>query len=249
MVLSELQNLTSNSKKFIVIACDSLILLSTTSYFLLPIIDSFSKFIFLFVPSFIIFMTLMEKSGGFSEVIQNYSAERLLLHAYPILYFIFLVFLIFVIEKLGIITDYFIQNINLSVLVAATSKVFAFSFALISLSRVLAKVLIYGRNNNSNRVYIFGTGSNARNLYNLYVNSNEFSIVGFITTNKENSGRYLFGKKIISFKKSKKLFEKNSLFSVFLALDNDELDKRAEIITDLSSLKVTVKSIPSYMNL
>ena len=248
MVLSELQNLTSNSKKFIVVTCDFLILLATTSYFLLPIIDSFSKFIFLFVPSFIIFMTLMEKSGGFSEVIQNYSAERLLLHAYPILFFIFLVFLIFVIEKLGIITNYFTQNISLSVLVAATSKVFAFSFALISLSRVMAKVLIYGgvSNKNSNRVYIFGTGSNARNLYNLYSNSNEFSIVGFITTNKENSGRYLFGKKIISFKKSKKLFEKNSFFSVFLALDNDELDKRAEIITDLSNLRVTVKSIPSY---
>ena len=47
-------------------------------------------------------------------------------------------------------------------------------------------------------------------------------------------------------KNQKNYLKKIAYFLYSFALDNDELDKRAEIITDLSSLKVTVKSIPSY---
>ena len=77
----------------------------------------------------------------------------------------------------------------------------------------------------------------------MYENSNEYEIQGFITSNKENSGRYLFGKKIISFKKAARIFKSNNFYNVFLALDESEKEDRSKIINDLSSLKITVKSI------
>ena len=190
----------------------------------------------------------MERYGGFSEVIKNYSAERLLVHAAPLIIFSLFFIFLFLFDQQGLTPSIFIDPIPFNYAVSSIVKVFAFSFTLISLSRVLAKVLIYGRSSSigSKKVYVFGTGENARDLFHMYENSNEYEIQGFITSNKENSGRYLFGKKIISFKKAARIFKSNNFYNVFLALDESEKEDRSKIINDLSSLKITVKSIPSY---
>ena len=112
----------------------------------------------------------------------------------------------------------------------------------------MAKVLIYGISSSTDatKVYIFGIGESARDLFTIYSQNEIYDIVGFISSDKDNFGRSLFGKKIISFKQAIKIFKKNNRFNVFLALDQEETSKRASIINSLSDIAVTVKSIPSY---
>ena len=61
------------------------------------------------------------------------------------------------------------------------------------------------------KVYIFGIGESARDLYSIYSQNSDYDICGFISNDKQNSGRSLFGKKIITFKKALKIFKTRSL--------------------------------------
>lgn len=209
-------------------------------------INDFYFFALLFL-IVLIYSIYMEFLGGFSEVLKSYTTDRLLVHAIPILLSSLIVFLAFSYEYSNgyrIFEDY----LYLRYVAFALLAFVAASFTSITLTRIIAKLLIYGRNHdiNARKVYIFGINDSARDLYSIYNEHSDYEIIGFITTDKNNQNRTLFGKKIISFKKALKLFKKDNSYNVFLALEKEESLKRPEIINQLSNLAITVKSIPSY---
>ena len=208
----------------------------------------FTQFVYIFIIFLVIavfYSAFTELFGGFSEVLQNYTAERLLVHAHPLGCDIIVLLAYFYEAIYGYV---FLEWPGLRYIALSLLAFIASSFTSITLTRIFAKLLIYGRNHNSNasKVYIFGINDSARDLYSIYSASKDFEIIGFITFDKNNQNRTLFGKKIISYKKALKTFSKDNRYTVFLALGEDESKERASIINDLSDLAITVKSIPSY---
>jgi len=240
-------SLKANQKKTIVIINDIFILAFVHWLFIAPsLLDSFSAFSS-FLVLILLFLLLMEYFGGFTEVIRNYSAERLIIIALPITIYSLLYLLAFFLSSNLIENGIFKSLITLENIFSNIIGAFATSFTMISLSRVCAKIILYGGNGGGSvKVFIAGIGQNARDLYQLYVDNNDYEIIGFITLNKENSGRSLFGKKILTLKKAIKELKKIRSSNVFLALENEELSERPHIINELSNLAITVKSIPSY---
>ena len=242
-----LTKLHKNNKKFIVFLNDLVHLAIAHQIFLAPSLASSSSLLLSFFSLILIYTVFTEFVGGFSEVISTYSVERILTHVIPISIFSAGYTLVVIFENIND-NYYFFNPLPWKYVLFNVIAGFTVSFTLITFSRLMAKVLIYGKDNNSalEKAYIFGTGVAARDLYSIYSQSDDYNIVGFITTDKQNFGRSLFGKEIISFKKAVKNFKKNNNFNVFLALDEQEEEKRSEIINQLSSIAVTVKSIPSY---
>ncbi len=246
-MLEHLTKLNKNNKKFFVFINDLLLLAVAHQIFLAPSLSTSSVLLLSFLVLVVIYALIMETLGGFSEVIKSYSVERILTHLIPLFIFCAGYLLVFIYENLN--SDYFFfKKLQLNFLLYNVFAGLTVSFSLITFSRLMAKVLIYGINSSSDAtsVYIFGIGESARDLFTIYSQNENYDIVGFISSDKDNFGRSLFGKKIISFKKAIKIFEKNNKFNVFLALDQKESSKRASIINSLSDIAVTVKSIPSY---
>ncbi len=241
-------NLKKHQKKSIVILNDTILLAIVHATFLSPLLNGYYSSINSFLVFFLIFIFFMEYFGGFTEVIKNYSAERIIVHAMPMVVFSTIFLLVFFYEIFDNRSILFKENLIIQNVLTNVLASFTTGFTIISLSRVFAKILLYGRyvDSNATKVYIFGIGTSARDLFQLYSDSSEYEILGFITTNKENSGRSLFGKRIFSFKKAIKHIKEDNNVNVFLALEGDELVDRPQIINELSSLAITVKSIPSY---
>ena len=242
-----LTTLNKNNKKLTVFLNDIFHLGVAHQIFLATPLASYSSLLISFTSLLLIYAVLMELLGGFSEVIKSYSAERILTHLIPLTIFTAGYGLIFVYESINDNFTFF-KPMSLRYVVFNVIAGYTVSFSLITFSRLMAKVLIYGTSTISGaaRVYIFGIGTSARDLFSLYTENENYDILGFITNDKDNFGRSLFGKEIISFKKAKKVFKKDNNFNVFLALEQDDLQNRAEIINELSNIAVTVKSIPSY---
>ena len=247
-MLKQLTQLKKNQKKIIVALNDFFFLSVSYQIFLSDYVSGTIFNALLFTCFIAIYFVFMEVSGGFSEVIKNYSAERLLIHAFPIAIFSSIYLSAFFYESINLEYLVFQSWSNLRVISFAVLAGFTASFTLITFSRVVAKIILYGSafNPNATQVYIFGIGPNARELYSLYSENGDFDMKGFITLDKENHGRSLFGKEIISLKKAQKKFKKNSKFNVFLALEGNDAKNRSHIINTLSPLAVTIKSIPTY---
>mgnify|MGYP001164159956 CR=1 FL=1 len=242
-----LKKLNKNNKKFIVFLNDIFHLAVAHQIFLAPSLASSSSLLISFISLTIIYATLMELLGGFSEVIRSYSAERILTHLIPLTIYTVSYSLVFVYESLNDSFQFF-KSLPFRYVIFNIIAGYTVSFTLITFSRLMAKVLLYGSNSVSGatKVYIFGIGPSARDLFSIYSENDNYEILGFITNDSENFGRSLFGKEIISFKKALKIFKRNNDFNVFLALEQDETKSRSEIINALSDIAVTVKSIPSY---
>ena len=246
-MFQNLTKLNKNNKKLIVFGNDLLHLAIAHQIFLAPSLSNSTSLILSFCLLTLIYAVLMELLGGFSEVIKSYSAERILTHLIPLTIFTVSYSLVFVYESLN--NDYnFFKAYPFRYVVFNIIAGYTVSFTLITFSRLMAKVLIYGNSSISGakKVYIFGIGASARDLFSIYSQDDNYEISGFITNDKDNYGRSLFGKEIISFKKALKIFNKDNNFNVFLALEQEESSNRAQIINSLSDIAVTVKSIPSY---
>lgn len=242
-----LAKLNKNNKKLTVFLNDIFHLAIAHQIFLATPLASSSSLFISFLSLVIIYASLMELLGGFSEVIKSYSAERILTHLIPLTIFTAGYALVFVYESLN---DNFVffKQLPFNYLFFNVIAGYTVSFSLITFSRLMAKVLIYkgATISGATRVYIFGTGTSARDLFSLYSENQNYDILGFITMDEDNFGRSLFGKEIISFKRAKKIFTKDNRFNVFLALEQEDFNNRADIINELSNIAVTVKSIPSY---
>ena len=246
-MFKKLTELNKNNKKTIVFLNDILLLGIAHQFFLASSLLNSSSLFLSFFSLILIYVLIMETLGGFSEVIKSYSVERILTHLVPLFIFTAGYSLVFLYETINddffffkeVPPKFFLYNILASLTV---------SFTLITFSRLAAKAMIYGivSASGANKVYIFGIGESARDLYSIYSQNSEYDIYGFISNDKQNSGRSLFGKKIITFKKALKIFKNDNKFNVFLALDDDEITNRPSIINALSNIAVTVKSIPSY---
>ena len=246
-MLQFLTKLNKNNKKIFVFVNDLIHLAIAHQIFLASPLNGSYSIVISFIVLALVYAALMEFLGGFSEVIKSYSAERILTHLIPLSIFIAGYGLVYLYESLNEIF-YFFRDISWRYALFNIIAGFTVSFTLITFSRLMAKVLIYGSNSitGATKVYIFGIGPSARDLFSIYSQNDDYNILGFITTDKDNFGRSLFGKQIISLKKAIKIFKKDNDFNVFLALDKDESSSRSEIINNLSNLAVTVKSIPSY---
>ena len=246
-MLSRLTFLRKEQKKAIVFVNDIFHLAISFNIFLSFAFGDiiFQTIIFLFV--ILIYSIFMEFFGGFAEVLKDYTTDRLIAHAIPIALVSTFIMLFYFYETNNSFM-FFNSWIGLRNIGFAALSFAAASFTSITFSRILAKLLIYGRsvNINATKVFIFGIGDSARSLFSIYSDSDEYEIIGFITFDKNNQNRTLYGRRIISYKKAIKLFNKNNKYTVFLALDSNEADERANIINDLSNLAITVKSIPSY---
>ncbi len=242
-----LTNFNKNNKKLIVFLNDIFHLAVGHQIFLATPLASSSSLLISFISLVVIYAILMELLGGFSEVIKSYSAERILIHLIPLTIFSASYALVFVYESINNNFVYF-KQVPFRYLIFNVIAGYTVSFSLITFSRLMAKVMIYGSTtiSGATRVYIFGIGTSARDLFSLYSENENYDIVGFITNDKDNFGRSLFGKEIISFKKAKKIFKKDNSFNVFLALEQEDFTNRADIINELSNTAITVKSIPSY---
>ncbi len=242
-----LKKLNKNNKKFIVFLNDICHLALAHQIFLAPSLATSTSLFISFISLTLIYAILMELLGGFSEVIRSYSAERILTHLIPLTIFTVSYSLVFVYESLNDNFQFF-KALPFRYLVFNIIAAYTVSFTLITFSRLGAKVLLYGGSSVSGatKVYIFGIGASARDLFSIYSENDNYDILGFITNDKQNFGRSLFGKEIISFKKAIKIFQKNNDFNVFLALEQNETVNRPKIINTLSDIAVTVKSIPSY---
>lgn len=246
-MFQNLTKLNKNNKKLIVFGNDLLHLAIAHQIFLAPSLSNSTSLILSFCLLTLIYAVLMELLGGFSEVIKSYSAERILTHLIPLTIFTVSYSLVFVYESLN--SDYnFFKAYPFRYVVFNIIAGYTVSFTLITFSRLMAKVLIYGNSSISGakKVYIFGIGRSARDLFSIYSQDDNYEILGFITNDKDNFGRSLFGREIISFKKALKIFNKDNNFNVFLALEQEESNNRAQIINSLSDIAVTVKSISSY---
>ena len=242
-----LTNFNKNNKKLLVFLNDIFHLAVAHQIFLATPLASSSSLLISFISLVVIYAVLMELLGGFSEVIKSYSAERILTHLIPLTIFTASYALVFVYESINN-NFVFFKSLAFDYVIFNVIAGYTVSFSLITFSRLMAKVMIYGSStiSGATRVYIFGIGTSARDLFSLYSENENYDILGFISNDKDNFGRSLFGKEIISFKKAKKIFKKDNDFNVFLALEQEELNNRAEVINELSNMAVTVKSIPSY---
>ena len=242
-----LTTINKNNKKLVVFLNDIFHLAVAHQIFLATPLDSSSSLLVSFISLVLIYAILMELLGGFSEVIKSYSAERILIHLIPLTIFAAGYSLVFVYESMNDNFDFF-KPLPFSYVIFNVIAGYTVCFSLITFSRLMAKVMIYGSTtiSGATRVYIFGIGASARDLFSLYSENENYDIIGFITNDKDNFGRSLFGKEIISFKKAKKIFNKDNSFNVFLALEQEDPNNRTEIINELSNMAVTVKSIPSY---
>lgn len=246
-MLKTLSSLKKQQKKIIVYLNDLIFLFLSFYFFCFGIFTNFAYFLSIFILIVVLYSVFMEFFGGFAEVLKNYTAERLLIHSIPIALSALIILLAYFYESQNQYL-FFVDWLGLRNLVFNLLSFMAASFTFLTLTRIVAKVLIYGvqAKDGASNVYIFGINDSSIDLYSIYSTNEEYNIKGFITLDKDNQNRTLLGKKIISYKKALSKFKRNNNFTVFLALDVDENKHRSKIINDLSDLAITVKSIPSY---
>ena len=194
-MLKELTTLSKNNKKFLVFLNDLFLLGIAHQLFLASSLLNSSSLLFSFFTLVLIYALIMETLGGFSEVIKSYSVERILTHLIPLFIFTAGYSLVFLYETIND-AFFFFKEVPFNFFLYNVLACFTVSFTLITFSRLAAKAMIYGIVSASGaiKVYIFGIGESARDLYSIYSQNSDYDICGFISNDKQNSGRSLFGK-------------------------------------------------------
>ena len=125
-------------------------------------------------------------------------------------------------------------------------------YAFINISRDVAKYFLYPYEKDKNAIptVIYGYGESAQELINILQNDSTKHVVAIYDDSAVLKNLQINNIPIISnFKKLKKLKSKHETLQVFLAIPNMKTDQRRKIITDLETIKVAVRTVPSLQEL
>ncbi len=125
-------------------------------------------------------------------------------------------------------------------------------YAFINISRDVAKYFIYPYQKNVNAlpVIIYGSGKSAKALLDALQNDPLKNVVAIYDDSPTFKNLQINNVPIISkFKNLEELKVKYKNLQVFLALPNINTDERRKIIADLETIKVAVRTIPTFSEL
>jgi FlaA1/EpsC-like NDP-sugar epimerase len=121
-------------------------------------------------------------------------------------------------------------------------------YAFLQISRDIAQLIIYPRNErfNGKPVLIYGAGSAGNELYQAIKVNSAIRVVGFYDNSPTLSGAEINNIKIYGkHKHIKQLSEKYQGMEIYLAIPSLSTDERRRIISSLESYKVAIRSMPA----
>jgi len=125
-------------------------------------------------------------------------------------------------------------------------------YAFINISRDVAKFFLYPYQTDANAspVVIFGFGKSARELLNAFQNDPSKNIIAIFDDSTQLKNTQINNVPIIaSFKRLVELKREFGNLQVFLAIPNITTEERRKIISDLETIKVSVRTVPSMSEL
>ena len=125
-------------------------------------------------------------------------------------------------------------------------------YAFLNISRDVAKFFLYPyeKDKNATPVVIYGSGQSAQALINTLQNDSTKHVVAIFDDSSVFKNLLINNIPIISsFKKLAELKFKYSNLQIFLAIPNMKTEQRRKIISDLETLKVAVRTVPSLSEL
>jgi FlaA1/EpsC-like NDP-sugar epimerase len=125
-------------------------------------------------------------------------------------------------------------------------------YAFINISRDVAKYFLYpySKDKNADPVVIYGSGESANILLNALQGDSSKNVVAIFDNSEVFKNSQINNVPIISsFKKLIKLKVKYKNLQVFLAIPNISTDMRRKIISNLETIKVAVRTVPSVTEL
>ena len=145
-----------------------------------------------------------------------------------------------------------IQTNFLSIILLQGLLLSAVLYAFINISRDVAKFFLYPyeKDKNATPVVIFGSGQSAQALINTLQNDSTKHVVAIFDDSSVFKNLLINNIPIISsFKKLVELKAKHKNLQVFLAIPNMKTEQRRKIISDLETIKVAVRTVPSLTEL
>jgi FlaA1/EpsC-like NDP-sugar epimerase len=125
-------------------------------------------------------------------------------------------------------------------------------YAFINISRDVAKYFLYPYENDKNAIptVIYGSGESAQELINTLQNDSTKYVVAIYDDSALLKNLQINNVPIISnFKKLATLKAKHQNLQVYLAIPNMKTEQRRKIISDLETIKVAVRTVPSLTEL
>ena len=145
-----------------------------------------------------------------------------------------------------------VQTNFLSIILLQGLLLSAVLYAFVNISRDVAKFFLYPyeKDKNAIPVVIFGSGQSAQALINTLQNDSTKHVVAIFDNSSVFKNLLINNIPIISsFKKLVELKSKHSNLQVFLAIPNMKTEQRRKIISDLETIKVAVRTVPSLTEL
>ena len=122
----------------------------------------------------------------------------------------------------------------------------------ISVSRIAIKFLFlnnYKNSKNKINLLIYGAGSAGRQLLTSLQNNLEMKVVGFLDDNPQFHRQKILGQTVHDPSNVDKLITRKNVDLVLLALPSISRQKRNQIINNLNTYKLTVKTLPSVQDI
>mgnify|MGYP006085470051 CR=1 FL=1 len=125
-------------------------------------------------------------------------------------------------------------------------------YAFINISRDVAKYFLYPyeKDENASPIIIYGSGESAQALLNTIQNDSTKNVVAIFDDSSVFKNLQINNIPIISsFNKLIELKSRHDNLQVFLAIPNIKTEQRRKIISDLETIKVAVRTVPSLTEL
>ncbi len=145
-----------------------------------------------------------------------------------------------------------IRTSLLSIILLQGLLLSAVLYAFINISRDVAKYFLYPyeKDKNASPIVIFGSGKSAKDLLDALQNDPSKNVVAIYDDSQKFKNLQINNVPIISkFKNLIDLKSKHQNLQVFLAIPNIKTETRRKIISDLETIKVAVRTVPSLSEL